>query len=300
MATLNVQQRRTGFTLIELLVVIAIIALLISILLPALGRARAQARISVCLANLENQAVVLHQYTVEYNGALPPKYVWRLGSNGVTVKLINSIMADYMRQPFTEPDDGSYAIPTGIFRCPDVPQGEDNNLRWTHSGILHYAPNTWLFNTMRINEPAQFERIDADAPEGWTGTWGGNRWRRIDPVARPAEIIALIDNVNSYYASHGHRECREAISYGADLVNIGQGTEWSDPQGSHDVLGKRPAAFVDGHASAVPAATAWWLETRSRYQPPDSGAAPVDLYERDVQKLIFFVRPQEYIGPGGP
>lgn len=56
------KRSRRGFTLIELLVVVAIIALLISILLPALSRAKEQARISTCLSNLRGIGLAANQY----------------------------------------------------------------------------------------------------------------------------------------------------------------------------------------------------------------------------------------------
>ncbi len=62
---------RRAFTLIELLVVVAIIALLISILLPALGRAREQTRAVVCQSNLRQLATAFLSYAADSGGFLP-------------------------------------------------------------------------------------------------------------------------------------------------------------------------------------------------------------------------------------
>lgn len=63
--------KKKGFTLIELLVVIAIIAILAAMLLPALARAREQARRAVCISNLKQIGLAIKMYSQDYNENFP-------------------------------------------------------------------------------------------------------------------------------------------------------------------------------------------------------------------------------------
>jgi prepilin-type N-terminal cleavage/methylation domain-containing protein/prepilin-type processing-associated H-X9-DG protein len=76
------RKRSLGFTLVELLVVIGIIALLISILLPALGKARDAANTVKCAANMHAIGAGFANYIANYKGFLPPSNMYRTDESG--------------------------------------------------------------------------------------------------------------------------------------------------------------------------------------------------------------------------
>ena len=105
-----------GFTLIELLVVVSIIALLVSILLPALGKAREQAKTVVCSSRLQQSGVGFAAYAADY-GFLPCPGEWRDVNGDGT--LDGFVVWQFHLQPYIPGGRGGRTYE--IVHCPSVP-----------------------------------------------------------------------------------------------------------------------------------------------------------------------------------
>lgn len=116
------RRSRSAFTLIELLVVIAIIALLISILLPALSQARKSGQATKCGANLHSVGQAVSGYLSENNGVFPPSYVYpdEDGNWGLDTQLPSNPYG-YIHWSYYLYSGGQ--APEQAFQCPTMPNG---------------------------------------------------------------------------------------------------------------------------------------------------------------------------------
>ena len=197
-----------GFTLVELLVVIGIIALLISILLPALGKARKSAQTVKCLSNLHQMGILMAMYTTQSKGQLPYGYY----GGGPTLATAQDYNADYASDWSTllgymlggrfSPVSYGQALQTtgttavgagsrGIFTCPSAQQTA------TFANIVnHYTANFKLMPSLGRNQEldtgVDFDPRDQN-PAGTTYL----KSFKVSQLSRSQDLVLIYDGTQS-------------------------------------------------------------------------------------------------------
>jgi len=151
-------RRKKGFTLIELLVVIAVIALLVSILMPSLQKARWLAMRAVCISNIHSQVLAQHLYAADFRGQFAPRtgptdpdpqYVRANSDNTgpwAAMHLKYLTIPNMTRCPILAREFGQYNLLfSNMNYTPDGNYGS-----WGSSALYIYTPYSWFAGFPKI------------------------------------------------------------------------------------------------------------------------------------------------------
>jgi len=137
----NMVQRVFAFTLVELLVVIGIIALLISVLLPAMSRARESAKAIACGSNLRQIGAAIYMYGNENKGLLPVGCLAINSSGG------NLVWDTLISRNLNRPCSSIYinTDPPPVLKCPNdtVPRPSPYQTAIRSYSMVEAASGTW-------------------------------------------------------------------------------------------------------------------------------------------------------------
>jgi len=192
-------RRRDAFTLIELLVVIAVIAVLMGILMPALGRARDQARTIRCRANLKQYGIGLRMYLDESNFKFPPASQWLKSEGGNYVKkgeTPNGVFWPYVKSldchmcpRFSQLAKGTNWEDTAVSYVMNSYVGNQGSIwsNWLGAGVEGVSKETQVYQPSKVmvfTEENTWTIPDySDYPFNDTHFTVGNKTRQIDNYA---------------------------------------------------------------------------------------------------------------------
>ena len=233
------RRRCRGMTLVEVLVSIAVVGVLMSLLMPAVGRALGQAKSATCMSRLRQLGLAFHAYGNDYDEYAMPTctdgqtFWWgRLNSSGVdhTKGLMWPYLASELRER------GVYECPAqayGTYRLQGKPSNKPDDPNWITS--------TYGYNGYFLSP----------AHSGWLGI-GFRPWQKICSLRWPDQVFAFADTLLSWDLTGKRLDVSNTALL--DPPYLFNGKTWqknSSPTTCFRHFGRAAVSFVDGHCEAV-------------------------------------------------
>ncbi len=197
----GVRQQHRAFTLIELLVVIAIIALLMAILIPALSRARKQARVVYCLNNLKQLGIAMQIYAQQNDDYIP-----RALDNEVKWMLV---FMPYLGHRYRAALDYREV---DVYQCPDFPRTGTGEGGVSNAGqTVDYVVNAWDMEKpsltsgnkgLQMDKPSKLSRIPRPVERIYLADNEAGSWRPVILNKRDLDIASVFNLLDVWSTTH--------------------------------------------------------------------------------------------------
>jgi prepilin-type N-terminal cleavage/methylation domain-containing protein/prepilin-type processing-associated H-X9-DG protein len=225
-------RRRAAFTLVELLISISVISVLVSLLMPVLGRARSFARSIKCSSQLQQLGAGWQMYGDGHAGYCMPQ-VWFRASPWIYWWGTYTNPPDYtagLLAPYVDTTAGA----DGLFDCPEQPWGS-----YIPQGASRNPTTTYGYNGLYFCPP--HSAWDASVTAAKT------HWLTMDQI-QTTQVFVFADSLIEWFGSP-RNNCL------LDGPKVPSGTGWADnryPTLCFRHLGKACVCFADGHTDSVP------------------------------------------------